>query len=519
MRSFDFDAKRRQVLLGALGAAGAVGGMTLPWEALAAQAKDANGVLNIAYMVDVPGWDPTASTATQMQSIYETVFDSPLRYSRSQQLEARQIKSWEWQDQHAQRLAVTLRDDIVFHDGSKLTTQDLRWSLLERPSKNKKLAVGGMFQTLADVEIVSPTKAVLVYQKPTPAAPIYLAFLTAYILPQAYMEKAGDAFLTKPIGAGPYRLVDYQRNSRIVLEAFDKYWGGAAPIKRVTFEIQPEPAARVAAIESGRAGIAVQIPLREVKRLGAVPGIKTTVYPYSEIYLLRIPSYVKPFDDDNVRIAMHHAIDTQTLSKAFYGGFAPPVSVFATPGSPADVAGFKFPYDPKLAQSALARSGYGPNKPVKITLLATNGTFPSDYDMARAIVAMWQRVGIDAVIQETTPAKVASEVHAGKMTGALLQTFGNATGDPENYGGRLFDPRLGFSAWKDPALGPRIEGLLTEVDNDKRMAGYRELNREASEKSWAIPLLQAVTAVAYRDDVEFKTFGNGYILPAEYRLV
>lgn len=510
MEPFDFEVKRRQLLMSGLAA-----GLGAPWLSALAQGSDS---LNISYNADVPTWDPTAVTVPQAQSIFQTVFDSPLRYSPQLRLEGRQISQWKWLDKEARRLEVTLRDDILFHDGSKLTTADLRYSLLERPSADKKLAVGGMFPTLTAVEIVSSTRAVMVFSKPTPAAPTSLAFLAGYIIPRNYFEKVGNAgFQDKPVGAGPYKVVDYQRGSRIVLEAFDRYWGTKAAVRQVTFEIATEPSARVAAVESGRSAIAVQIPLREAQRLSKVPGIATKAYPYSEIYLLRLPSYVKPFDDDNVRAAMHYAIDKAALSKAFYGGLARPLSLTAVPGSPADVPGFKVPFDVNLAIAALAKSGYGPNKPVKLPFLTTNGTFPGDYDMARAIVGMWQRVGIQADLQQTTPAKVTSEIQAGKMPGALLFSWANSTGDPENYTGRLLDPRLRFSAWKDDALAPRVEALMTEVDEAKRMEGYQSLAKESSEKSWAIPLLQAVATIAYRSDVKLTTFDNGYIVPVEYK--
>jgi len=513
MGNFGIDLKRRQLMLAAL----AAGTMT-PWEFARAQGTSSD-TLNIAYISDVPTWDPTAVTVPQAQSIFTTVFDSPLRYSPKLKLEACQIAAWKWQDKTAQRLEITLRDDILFHDGSKLTTEDLKYSLHDRPAADKKLAVGGMFNTLATVEIVSPTKAVLVYSKPTPTAPIYLAFLAGYIVPKAYMEKVGpDGFQAKPVGAGPYRVVEYQRGSRIVLQAFDKYWGGVPAIKNVTFEITTDPTARVAAVESGRAGVAVQIPLREAVRLGKIPGITTKIYPYSELYMLRMPNYVKPFDDPNVRAAMHYAINTEALSKAFYGGKAVPISVTAPPGGVADVPGFKFPYDPKRAIAELAKSGYGPNKPVKIPFLTTNGTFPSDFDMARAIAGMFQQVGIEADLQQTTMAKVIGEIQASKMPGVLLYSWANATGDPENYTGRLLDPRLRFSAWKDPALGPRVEALMTEVDENKRIAGYQALGKDASEQTWVVPLLQAVTTIAYRSNVDVTTFDSGYILPVDYKL-
>ena len=67
------------------------------------------------------------------------------------------------------------------------------------------------------------------------------------------------------------------------------------------------------------------------------------------------------------------------------------------------------------------------------------------------------------------------------------------------------------------ALAPRIDALMTEVDEAKRMAGYKALNVESSEKSWAIPLLQAVATVAYSSALQPTLFDNGYILPAEMK--
>ncbi len=508
-----FETQRRSLVLGA---AGVAVGSLLPWRRARAQALDKSS-LAIAYPVDVPTWDPDAVSIPTIQAIYHSVFDSPLRYSPQLKLEPRQITQWKWVDDKATRLQITLRSDILFHDGSRMTMEDVKYSLSDRPKADKKLVVGGMLNTLADIEVQSPTQGVMVFNRSTPAAPIYLAFLAMYIVPKAYMTQVGpEGFNAKPIGAGPYRMVEHQRGSRIVLEGFDKYWGGMPAIPHVTFDVVPEPSARVALVESGRAGMAVQLPLREVQRLASKPGLVTRIWPFSEVYMLRIPSYVKPFDDDHVRAAMHLAIDTAALSKAFYGGVAKPLSVMTPEGTPSYVD-FKFPFDKAKALEELKAAGYGPANPVSFTLLSTNGTFPNDYDMARAIAQMWKAVGINATVEETTPAKLIEAAQNGKLTGVLLYSWANTTGDPENYAGRIFDPRLRFATWKDMALAPRIDGLMTEVDDAKRMAGYKSLNVESSEKSWAIPLLQGVTTVAYSSALAPVLFDNGYVLPVEFR--
>jgi peptide/nickel transport system substrate-binding protein len=504
---------RRQILLGTM----ATGlGALMPLRAVAQDVD--KSTLSIAYPVDVPTWDPNALSIPAIQNLYATVFDSPLRYSPDLKLGPRQISVWKWVDDKATSLEITLRDDILFHDGSKMTMEDVKFSLADRAKADKKLVVGGMFNTVSDIEVQSPTKGVMHFNRPTPTAPIYLAFLTGYVVPKAYMLQVGpEGFNAKPVGAGPYRMAEHQRGSRIVLEAFDKYWGGVPPIRKVIFEITPEASARVALVESGRVGLATQLPVREVQRLAQKPGLVTRIYPFSEVYMVRIPSYVPPMDNDHVRAAMHLAIDTAALSKAFYAGVAKPLSVMAPEGTPSNVPDFTFPFDKSKAIAELKEAGYGPDKPVSFTLLSTNGVFPNDYDMARAIAQMWKAVGINATIEETTPAKLLEAAQNGKLSGPLLYNWANATGDPENYAGRILDPRLRFSTWKDLSLSARIDKLMTEVDEGQRLAGYKALNVESSEKSWAIPLLQGITTVAYSSALEPTLFDSGYILPAEIK--
>ncbi|MCI2807908.1 ABC transporter substrate-binding protein [Eoetvoesiella caeni] len=499
------------------GAAAALAASMWPMRDLLAQGAEGKDTLVISYPSDVPSWDPTALTLPIAQSIYATVFDSPLRYTKDLKLGPMQITEWKWLDDKKQRLAITLHDGITFHDGSKMTMEDVKWSLLEHPAENPKLAIRGMFPTLTDVEISSPTQAVLVYKKPTPTAPIFLGFLAAFILPKAYIKKVGmDGFLEKPIGAGPYRIVQYQRGSRLVLEAYDGYWGKKPAVKNVVFLFTPEASSRVALVESKRASLATDIPIRETERLSKTPGITSEIYPISAMYMIKVPSYVKPFDNDNVRKALHLSIDKQALSKALYAGKAPVLSIVATKGTPAYIDDYAFPYDTKEAIALLAKEGYSVKNPVKIRLLTTNGAFPNDYDMARVLASMWKKVGIDATVEETTAAKVMELSHNQKITGLQLYNWANATGDPDNGAGRILDPRLRFSMWRDESIGGRIDALFSETDEKKRIAGYQALLKEASEKSWVIPLLQGVATIAHDSTLNVELQGNGYVSPRLY---
>ncbi|MBV8654097.1 MAG: ABC transporter substrate-binding protein [Alphaproteobacteria bacterium] len=511
-----FALNRRQVMRLAA-AEMALCGLGLPaW----AQASDA---ISIAFPIDVPTWDPNARVLVGVQSLYKCVFDSPLTQAADLSVQPAIVKSWRWLDQQARELELELRDDVVFHNGHTLTAEDIRYTFLERPRApvpegQRKLDTSFIWRKLSDVEIAAPTHTIMHFSEPMPTAVTWLYFLASFVVPKKHLETAGlQEFSDHPVGSGPYRLVEYQQGARAVLEAFDKYWGGAPKIKRVTVEFVRDASARVAAIEAKQVALSVDLPIREITRLGQAPGLVGRVDPIADILLLQITKS-GGFAKDEVRLAAHHAINKEAISKALYAGNAKPISVPAawnTPGYPAD---FSFPFSEAKALELLKQAGYGPSNPVKIKFFSSNGNFPNDFEMARAIVAMWKKVGIDADLEVIEVAKYQELLRANQLPEASLYQWGNATGDPEMYGGYLLDPKSIFSAFKADDLGERIAKLLVEPDQEKRYAGWREVHAYAVEKGYSIPLLQGVKTVAYQQTLEWTKYDNGWILPQSYAL-
>jgi peptide/nickel transport system substrate-binding protein len=289
-------------------------------------------------------------------------------------------------------------------------------------------------------------------------------------------------------------------------------------MRRITVEIIKDASARVAAVQSGQVDLTIAIPVREVTRLSNVPGLVGELNPITRVILLQVRND-KGFSDENVRLAAHHAIDKKALSQAFYGGAAVPLSVPATPGSPGFLQDFTFPYDPKLAMELLAKAGYTPDKPIKIGMATTNGQFPSDYDMARAIVSMWKKVGIDADLQVIEYAKYFELNRAQQLPEATLYSFDNATADPEIYAGYLLNPKLPFSPWKDPVLGAKVIALFDIADDKQRIAGWRALNKEAVEIGATMPLLQSVQTLVRSKTLDYTKYGNGWVLGQSFKRV
>jgi len=466
----------------------------------------------IAWQVDPQTWDPNRRTNPGLQSIYKMVFDQPLTQGPDQKLQPAVVKAWKL-SADGMSVELELRDDVYWHDGQKMTSADIRYTFFERGKAGHKIDLVRVWRNVADVETPTPTKAIIKLKKPMPTAIPWLAFLANFVVPKHYVEKVGvEGFSTKPIGSGPYKLVEYQRNSRIVLEAYDKYWGPKPKIKKVTILIIKDPSARVAAIQSGRVDFAPDVPVRESTRLGKRKGLSSDILPISRVILLQIRND-RAFADKNVRLAAHHAINKAAISKALYGGRAVPLSVVATPGTPGYVASFKFPYDPGKAKGLLAKSGFSTKKPVSVGFATFNGVFPGDYEIARAVASMWKKVGINATIQVIEQPKYFELNRGNKLPEATLYSWDNAVGDPEMFTGYLMHPKLPFSAWKDMGIGARVMKLFGVVDYKARIAGYRKVNVDATNEGATIPLLQAVTTIAYKSNLNVVKYANGWVLP------
>ena len=502
--------RREFIVKTPLGLAGLVAGATWSSRLAIAQA----GPVTIAFPADVPNWDPISAGSAFSISVFKCVFDKPINLMSDLSIGPSIVETHRWLDKEGRTLELNLRAGATFHNGDPVTSEDLKFTFFDRPTADAKLSIAGSWLSrLVGIDTPTPTRAIFRFKESFAIAPQLLGDGTAYIMPKKYFEKVGrDGFMAAPIGSGPYKLVDYRRDSRIVLEAYDKYWGGPAQIKRVTFQIMKDTSARIAAIQAGQVDFVSAIPVREVARLDARPGLVAAAHPITEVVMIQMINE-GVFKDQNLRLAMHHAIDKAALSKAFFGDKAEPLSMWAGKGMPANDPGFTFPYSPDLARALLAKSGYSPEKPIKIDVLTFNGRFPGDYDVARAIVQMWRRVGIDAALETIDPNKYNELTRVGKLPAPTLYSWFNSTGDPTIYSGWLMDPTRIFSVWKSDDVMPKLQPLLNELDYSKRMAGYRAFDRWIVEQGYALPLLQGTTTVVHSERVKYKAFRNGWVLP------
>ncbi|MBN9510687.1 MAG: peptide ABC transporter substrate-binding protein [Alphaproteobacteria bacterium] len=505
------EVTRRGLVAG--GVALGMGSMLVPARRAGADA----GSVSIAYNVGLPSWDPTVGPSAvnpTIQAIYQSVFDQYVGQNPDLSFTPGLLEKWGW-NAAGTEVWMDVRKAVVWHDGTPLTPEDVRWSLTRAGDPKSGNPIQFIWGNLSGFKIDGQRVTAQAKQF-DPVLFKWMAFLTGYVLPRAYYEKVGpEGFEKKPVGTGPYMVDAYERNAFLRLKANPHYWGGKPAIDTVVFKFVTDASARVAEIESGASDVTLEIPYEEFDRLKKKPGLKGVTTPISDIGMIFITN-VAPMLDENVRQAMVHAVDKKLLVDKLLRGYGVPIDTLEAPQYEAFDPSIRTPHDPKLAVEYLKKSGFSKSKPVKFTIQTTRGFKPKDYEMIQAIVGMWRNVGIHADIEVYEIAKHFELRMAHKLAPAAFYNWGNAIGDPTTSTGfAMFGPSP-HSAWKTKDVDALIGPLWGERDEAKRIAGWKAVDRYVAEHALVLPLLQYVQPIVHKDTVKVVPSISGSLQPARF---
>lgn len=261
-----------------------------------------------------------------------------------------------------------LRRDITFHDGTKLTAEDVKWSLemVIKPESIAGFAVR-LRRSIAEVEAVDPYTLVIRTQKPDLWLAQDLSMAAGHemaILPKAYYEQVGvEGFTANPIGSGPYKWVKGLTGAFIELEAVDQHWAEGVPkYKMVKYMVVPEESTRIAMLQTGEVDIisASRERVPELQTKGFNVFVKERGSVMGCYFHQQWDSV--PIADKRVREALNLAINREEIAQFIFAGQAKlmamyPVGSFAVAAG-ADPSLQPYPYDPEKAKQLLAAAGY-----------------------------------------------------------------------------------------------------------------------------------------------------------------
>ncbi len=291
----------------------------------AADTPRRGGVLLAVIAADAPSLDPhqeeTFATLELVAPCYSTLLQiDPLHYPR-----IIGDVATEWKIA-ADGLTYTfkLRQGIRFHDGSALTSADVKatYEKIVSPPPGVRSIRRNAYAAITSIE--TPDTSTIVFKLHYPSASLLANLASPWnvIYPKKYLDKDPNYFKTSIVGSGPFKFKSHTRGSTFEGERNPDYFIKDRPyLDGYKFFVAPETSARAAAIRSGRAYIEFRtMPLSEVEAIRKQLGDKVVVQdtPATGIFGIAVNQTIKPFTDERVRKALTLGLDRYTASRVLY---------------------------------------------------------------------------------------------------------------------------------------------------------------------------------------------------------
>jgi peptide/nickel transport system substrate-binding protein len=418
----------------------------------------------------------------------------------------------------------SLRAGTKFHDGTPVTTADVKWSY-----EHYRGAWGEVLrERTQDVELVDDRTVRFHFKEPFLDFPILMGTANVcgagWVVPAKYYQQVGQAgFLQKPIGAGPYRLVSQEPGVKLELEAFADYYR-PVHIKQFTMVSVPEAATRVAMLERGEADIVYFVPGELIERVKTNPKLRLAPV-VSGNWWLEFPGFQNPsnpFHDKRVRQAISLAVDRDAINDAECGGMGVVDGNWINNDVEYGLEWPKWPRDIAKAKQLMAEAGF-PNGFNVDWVTPT----PNYYSRGERIVSQLQAIGIRSRLQVMERGVYLKKMQGGMREWPGTQIIFNATrigGTWSNWYDSMF--KCGGFNSKDFFCVKELDGLfskyLASFDRNERKQIAEQIQKTILEEYYFVPVFRHafVNAIGPRlamqkwQDV-FPTVTTGYAYPWE----
>lgn len=506
-------SRRKLLRLAALALAGALS------FAAAAQAPKRGGTLVVS-TVDSPrhlngavqsGWS-TGIPSTQL-------FASPLRFDADWNPQPYLAQKWSLAPD-GRSLTLNLRKDALFHDGKPVTSADVAFSIMAIKAHHP---FSTMLAPVEKVDTPDAHTAIIRLSSPHPAILLAMSPALCPILPK-HIYGDGQDLKSHPrnsadvVGSGPFKLVEWKPNDRIVLERFDRFFLAGRPyLDKVVIAMAADANTATMLVERGESHM---LPFASkpvhLKRLADTPNVSVLERGYEGfggVTWLAFNLERKPFSDPVVRKAIAHAIDKNFIARALQGGFAQPLDGPLHPSSPFASSGLaRYPVDLDKARALLDAAGHKPGADgVRFTM--TLDYFPGADEWskhgAEYVRTQLKKVGIAVQIRPQPDFPTwAKRMGAHDFDASIDGTFN--WGDPLIGVHRIYlSTNIKPVVWSNTQSyrNPRVDALLEsagqEIDPAKRRRAYAEFQKVVTED---LPVV-FLTTQGYRTVVSAKV-GN-----------
>ncbi len=356
--------------------------------------------------------EPTAlcamtSPSTATSFVATQIYDSLVRADNAT-VEPQPSLASDWEiNEDSTEVVFTLRDDVYFHNGEKMTADDVVFSYNE----NIRLGICETVLSYYDhMEKVDENHVKLVLKQPFANILVAVGTIDCGIVSKSAYEADPDAFARNPVGTGPYKFVEWKTGEYITLTANENYWGGAPAIKDITFKIITDQSAVSLALENGEIDLAANPAAADKGRIENTEGLTwLSAEGMNNAWIFFNYNEGSHFADENVRLAVAYAIDKEAVALGVTDGLGTAAS--------SGIYGAWQGYSPEnymapqndleKAKEYMAASPYPDGFSVEVVTTSN----PNYYKIWEVVQPMLAEIGIDITIERIDPGAWNNEVY------------------------------------------------------------------------------------------------------------
>jgi len=476
--------------------------------------------------------DPAFYTDIYSSSVGLQIFDGLVQLEANLNVVPCIAKSWE-----ASRDGLVwtfhLREGVKFHHGREVHADDFVYTftrildprtvsprawLFERVQGAAKFRAG-------EAERVEGLQALDAYTLQITLSQPYAPFIALLGMPQAKVvpleevQRLGADFGRRPVGAGPFRFVNWMAGEAITLEAHEAYFEGRPFLDRLHYRMITNNQSILAEFEKGALeDVDLTLTSPEGTPLSRDPRFRFVRKPLLTTTFLWLNTSYGPLSQREVRQAINHAIDREAMISTIRQNRhvqARGILPLGMPGYNPDLA--EHAYDLSRARQLLAKAGYPEGKDLPALELWTSSNNTAILLEQEAIKRDLERLGIRVELLKAGNWEQYRTEVLGKRPGAMYRYTWHADfPDPDNFLFSLFHSQShdNYANYSNLAVDHLLEQARSEGDYLKRIEVYRQAEARIMEDAPVVNLMYYAGEYLFQpyvQGIELNALGTRYI--------
>jgi peptide/nickel transport system substrate-binding protein len=444
--------------------------------------------------------DPRFATDATASQIGDLVFEALTRLDDQSRRVPELAESWEIPN--PQTYIFHLHDGFRFADGTPVTATDVKAtydSVVDPQTQSPKHAA---LEPIDGIEVLD--RLTVRFNLRHAFAP-FLNETGLGILPAAQIARSPTKPLREPLGSGPFRLLDFTPDDKVVLGRNPTYALRSPRLAGVVFNVVPDPVTRLLELKRGTLDLVQNaIDPDSLGWLRRQPDITVVTRPGTSFQYIGMNLRDPRLADVRVRKALAHAIDRNAIVRTILKGLATPATGLLPPTHWAYNAQVQsYGYNPKLAKKLLDKAGYpdpdgdGPAPRFRVSYKTT--TVELRRRIAEVLQEQLAQVGIALEIRSYEWATFYSDIRRGDFELYSLAWVGIE--DPDIYyltcHSSQFPPQGSNRGYfHEETIDQLTEAARGTLDPDERHRLYAEVQHRIAQLLPIIPLWWITNAAA-----------------------